>query len=780
MQQTLNDNNFHCLICCVFLYSSLFFNLDLTFGKKFMNFKLSLVYTALFAGVSVSALAETQHKASTETIEQINVQDTGIKQNGYQTTGTSVVSKAEVPIFDTPNTVNILSTKLLEDRKPESLIDALYNVSGVSQANTLGGMFDAIQKRGFGGNRDNSIMRNGLQAGPAKNFSATTETVEVLKGPASVLYGIQDPGGVVNIITKKPQQTPRYVVGGTLGNHSLWGTQLDFTGGLGNGFAYRFIYDKQEKDYWRNFGKLKNTTYAPSLSWENDKTKVLLSYEHKDILEPFDRGTNLLTATNALPDIPVSRRLDEPNNETTAKTDNIDFKIEHKLSDSWKLNVGYSYARYKYFYNQARITNINVTDVAIPAVKNKKGEITSPELSARYVRRAIEQQQGDQRVHSGTLNIVGEFGIGDIANRFVAGIDAMRNIRDLGPIYNQGIMNSDINIDNPNYTSPVAEHKNGNGNAYQYNYLKTVGVYIQDTAYFTDNFIMTGGLRYEYFDQFAGRHCLNAANCKKGQNLTKTGNTDQHDGKLLYQLGAVYKFTPHIATFANYSESFRPQMSVATPVSGDLKPEQGKSFEIGTKYENSGFNATFALFNITKRNVAETVGSGSNAQLNIVGKQRSRGMEFDLNGQITDNLSVAANYTYTKVKSLENERYPNAVNQQLSGVPKHQASLFLAYNVGEFDFGNIRVGGGARYLGSWHAYNSDYTKAYKLPHAVVYDAFIAYDTKISGKKVSFQVNGRNLTDKTYYPSTSGNATNTLIPVALGYGREFIFNTKVEF
>lgn len=358
----------------------------------------------------------------------------------------------------------------------------------------------------------------------------------------------------------------------------------------------------------------------------------------------------------------------------------------------------------------------------------------------------------------------------------------MRNIRDLGPIYNQGIMNSDINIDHPNYTNPVAQKKNGNGNAYQYNYLKTVGVYIQDTAYFTDSFIVTGGLRYEYFDQFAGRHCLNAANCdvSKGQNVTKTGNTDQHDGKLLYQLGAVYKFTPNIATFANYSESFRPQMSVATPVNGDLKPEQGKSVEIGAKYENAGFNATVSLFNINKRHVAEAVGSGANAELNIVGKQRSRGVEFDLNGQLTDQLSVAANYTYTKVKSLENERYPDAVNKQLSGVPKHQASLFLAYNVGEFDFGNIRVGGGARYLGSWYAYTNNYAKSYKIPHAVVYDAFIAYDTKISGKKVSFQLNGKNLTDKTYFPSTSGNATNTLIPVALGYGREFIFNTKVEF
>ncbi|KYK87255.1 hypothetical protein SA508_07160, partial [Aggregatibacter actinomycetemcomitans serotype d str. SA508] len=185
-------------------------------------------------------------------------------------------------------------------------------------------------------------------------------------------------------------------------------------------------------------------------------------------------------------------------------------------------------------------------------------------------------------------------------------------------------------------------------------------------------------------------------------------------------------------------------------------------------------------FNINTRNVGENVTVNGVTQLNIVGKQRSRGVEFDLNGQLTDNLSVAANYTYTNVKSLENARYPNAIGKQLSGVPKHQASLFLAYNVGEFDFGNIRFGGGARYLGSWYAYNASYANSYKLPHAVVYDSFIAYDTKISGKKVSFQLNGKNLTDKTYFPSTSGNATNTLIPVALGYGREFIFNTKIEF
>lgn len=721
-----------------------------------MKFKHSLIYTALFSNVAFVAATNAEEAK----LDEIRVTGYGINQNGYQTTGTSIVSKADVPIVDTPTTVNVLSTQLLKDRQPNNLIDSLYNVSGVSQANTLGGMFDSIQKRGFGGNRDNSIMRNGMQAGPAKNFGATTETVEVLKGPASVLYGIQDPGGIINVVTKKPQQETKYVISGTVGNHNLWGTQLDFTDGLGNGFAYRFIYDKSDKDYWRNFGKVENTTYAPSLSWEDKNTKVLLAYEHRDIFEPFDRGTNLLTATGELPNIPVERRLDEPNNQVTGKTDNIDFKVERKLNDTWKLNAGYSYSRYEYFYNQARITSINV--------------------KTRTARRAIEQQRGDQRVHTGTINFVGEFGIGDVANRFVAGVDVMRNIRELGPILNGGNTKSDINIDNPVYTNPKALFTNSNGNAYQYNHLKTAGIYVQDTAYWTDKFITTGGIRYEYYDQFSGRNCLNAASCKKGQNLNRTGNTDQHDGDFTYQVGAVYKFTPMVSSYANYAESFRPQSAIAQTVDAGLPPEEGKSFEIGTKFETSQFNATIALFNIDKRNVAESATINDVDTLVIAGKQRSRGVELDFNGQLTDNLSLSANYAYTNVKTLENGSVPDSVGKQLSGVPKNQASMFFAYEIPVLNIGKIRLGTGARYLGSWYAYNNTFDKSYKIPHAVVYDAFAAYSTKIAGKNVSFQLNAKNLTDKTYFPSTSGNATTSLIPVELGYGREFVFNTKVEF
>ncbi|PJG82738.1 TonB-dependent siderophore receptor [Caviibacterium pharyngocola] len=726
-----------------------------------MTFKLNLISTALFAaGLSFGALAETNQPNNDE-LEQIDVTSAELKQMGYHAIGTSAVSKVDVPIIDTPTTVNVVTSQLIEDRKPNDLVDALSSVSGVSQANTLGGIFDAVQKRGFGGNRDNSIMRNGSQAGPSHNFGATTEAVEVLKGPASVLYGIQDPGGVINVVTKKPLKETKRSISGTLGNHNAWGTQLDFTGPLTDGFAYRFIYDKQEKDYWRNFGKINTTTYAPSLSWENDNTKILVAYEHLDYTQPFDRGTQLVGGS--VVNIPAERRLDEPNNQTTGKTDNIQVKLEQKLNDQWKLNFTYGYARDKYNYRQTRVVAVN-TDYE-NSLTYKSGNTTRT-LAPRTALRRLEKQAADQRIHSASLNLVGEFAIGEIANRFIIGADASRNYRTTGPVYNNGGW-STLNIDNPVYSDPDVKETTA-ANNYQINNIKTLGVYIQDTAYLTDKLIVTGGLRYEYFDQIAGRHAI-------GKSFSP--NTDQRSGKFLYQFGSVYKFTPNWALYGNYAESFRPQYSIANRVDSGLPPEEGKSVELGTKYESHNINATVALFNINKNNVAET---DANGDVYIAGKQRSQGIEVDINGYITDKLSASATYTYTKAEHRQNDSYPDAVGKQLIGVPKHQAALFLSYDLGSFLNGEWRIGAGARYLGSWNAYTSNYKTGYKIPDAVIYDAFLAYDTQISGKKVSLQLNGKNLSDKVYYQSTSGNADSYIIPVSLGYGREILFNAKVEF
>nr|WP_314738745.1 TonB-dependent siderophore receptor [uncultured Haemophilus sp.] len=717
-----------------------------------MKFKHSLVYTSLFM---LPALAMAESASLSEVMVSDSASDNSDANNGsYQSHISNIANKGATPLIDSPQTVNVVNNQLLEDRKPTSIDEALATVSGTTQANTLGGLMDAVLKRGFGANRDNSILRNGVVAGPSHNFSATTERVEVLKGPASVLYGIQDPGGVINIVTKKPQQEAKHVLGGSVGTNNAWGVNFDSTGSLGNGFAYRFIYDQNDKDYWRNFGKIKRGLYAPSLSWSNDKTEIVVGYEHQDYTDPFDRGTYIIargTGKGSFVSSPKKTRLDEKFNEAIGKIDIVTLQASHKLNDFWKLNATYAYTKDSYKYWQARVTRINGDSVT----------------------RQIEGIRGsEQRNHSASFNTVGEFATGNIAHRVVTGVDLARTSLDIARY--QASKTSVISLSNPVYgTVSTADMPLAAANGHQFARLKTVGVYAQDSIYLTDDLILSAGLRYEYYDQEAGRG---------GRTTAERLYTDDHGGKMLYQGGLVYKFTPNWSVYGNYAQSFRPQLSRAAVTDG-LKPEEGQSFELGTKYENGYFSTNLALFNIDKKNVSDTYsGTDGYNYTYLVGKQRSQGLEWDFNGRLTDRLGVTATYAYTKTKTRENTKYPYFEGKEFEGVPKHQASLFLTYDVGNFSFGNIRVGAGARYLGTWKVYNTYDTnniEAYKIPHAIVSDAFIAYDTKVSGKKVSLQLNGKNLGKKTYYVSTQG-TNNSVIPVAYGYDREFILNAKVEF
>lgn len=717
-----------------------------------MKFRHSILYSALF--ISPFVIAEESTSLSEVTVSTST--QTENNEGSYQSRISNIANKGATPLIDSPQTVNVVNSQLIADRQSQSLDEALATVSGMTQANTLGGLMDAVLKRGFGANRDNSILRNGIVAGPSHNFSATTERVEVLKGPASVLYGIQDPGGVINMVTKKPQQEAKYVLGGSVGNNNAWGVNFDATGGLGNGFAYRFIYDQNDKDYWRNFGEVKRTLYSPSLSWQNDKTEVVVSYEHQEYTDPFDRGTYIIangTGKGSIVDIPKERRLDEPFNEAVGKIDTVSLQASHKLNDSWKLNATYGYTKDTYNYWQARVTKIDLD----------KGKVT----------RRLEGIQGsEQRNHSASFNAVGEFATGEIAHRMVVGVDLARTTLDIARY--QG-SNSTIDLYNPTYnTASVADMPLATNNGHQFATLKTAGIYLQDSAYLTDKLILSGGIRYEYYDQEAGRG---------GSTVADRLYTDGHGGKFLYQGGLVYKFTPDWAVYGNYAQSFRPHLSRSAITESGLKPEQGESFEVGTKYENAFFSTNLALFNINKKNVADTyTGSDGYSYQYLVGKVNSRGLEWDLHGRLTEKLGVTATYAYTDTKTRENSKYSYFNGKEFEGVPQHQASLFLTYDLGHFSFGNIRVGAGARYLGSWKAYNTydeANIEAYKLPYAVVSDAFIAYETKISNKKVSLQLNGKNLGNKTYYVSTQG-TSNSVIPIAYGNGREFLLNAKVEF
>ena len=686
--------------------------------------------------------------ATDVSLDGINIEDSA--DDGYRAT-TSEVGKTNTPILEIPQTVNVVTQQQLKDKKPETLAESLQNVSGVSYGNTTGGIFDSIIKRGFGGGRDGSIMRNGVPASVMHSFNKTVESVEVLKGPASLLYGAQEPGGIINMVTKKPKYDFSNEIWAGIGNRNYWNTGFDTTGPIAeSGFAYRFIFDTMQKDYWREFGEYKNVLFAPSLSYKGDDYRINLAYAHTRSTDPIDRGMYLIPSTGKLLPIDKKRRLDEIFNKLKTKLDTLDINFEKNLGENWLLKGAYAFSRSKHEYGHIRLMNVNLNN----------GTAT----------RRNEYYDGFiHRTHAGSLNLNGYVKTGEIEHNLLFGIDAKEYYR-----YRPGGLKDtgnhlSINIYHPIYGRvglPTARES-----SIQYQKLKTIGFYAQDSINLTENLIYSLGTRYEYYDQVA-------RGTTSGPN-----STDQQDGKFTWQTGLLYLLTPQWSVYTNYAQSFNPQMAMKGDI-GDIKPEEGKSVELGTKFQNDSITASAAVFNINKKNIMRTVSGVSTP----VGEARSRGFEFDFNGRVTQGLSVGASYAFTKTEVRKDSgAFAVLVGKPLEATPKHQASLFANYDFSHLGAKGLRIGGGARYFGSWYTYymrtNLPAVPAgtgFKMDDAVVYDAFISYDTKIAGYETNFSFNVKNLTDKLYYTSSSTGTQANIIPIQPGYARQFMLTASVKF
>ena len=700
-----------------------------------------------FRTSAVLCFAISALNATDVSLDGINIEDSA--DDGYRAT-TSEVGKTNTPILEIPQTVNVVTQQQLKDKKPETLAESLQNVSGVSYGNTTGGIFDSIIKRGFGGGRDGSIMRNGVPASVMHSFNKTVESVEVLKGPSSLLYGAQEPGGIINMVTKKPKYDFSNEIWAGIGNRNYWNTGFDTTGPIAeSGFAYRFIFDTMQKDYWREFGEYKNVLFAPSLSYKGDDYRINLAYAHTRSTDPIDRGMYLIPSTGKLLPIDKKRRLDEPFNKLKTKLDTLDVNFEKNLGENWLLKGAYAFSRSKHEYGHIRLMNVLNNGTATRRNEYYDGFI--------------------HRTHAGSLNLNGYVKTGEIEHNLLFGIDAKEYYR-----YRPGGLKDtgnhlSINIYHPIYGRvglPTARES-----SIQYQKLKTIGFYAQDSINLTENLIYSLGTRYEYYDQVA-------RGTTSGPN-----STDQQDGKFTWQTGLLYLLTPQWSVYTNYAQSFNPQMAMKGDI-GDIKPEEGKSVELGTKFQNDSITASAAVFNINKKNIMRTVNSVSTP----VGEARSRGFEFDFNGRVTQGLSVGASYAYTKTEVRKDSgAFAVLVGKPLEATPKHQASLFANYDFSHLGAKGLRIGGGARYFGSWHTYymKTDLSAvpagtAFKMDSAVVYDAFISYDTKIAGYETNFSFNVKNLTDKLYYTSSSTGTDANIIPIQPGYARQFMLTASVKF
>lgn len=672
----------------------------------------------------------------------------------YQNDARPQVSHSRQTWLSQPQAISRVNREALSDQQPRHLDDALRHVSGITQGNTLGSTQDTLIKRGFGDNRDGSIMRDGMPVVQGRNFNATTDRIEVLKGPSALLYGIQDPGGVINVVSKTPQLSARHEfqskVSGFARGRDGGDLTLDSTGPLTGdattGLAYRMIIAHQDERYWRNYGNHRETLIAPSLAWYGERDELQLGYEHRTFVTPFDRGTVINPSTGRVLDIPYDRRLDEPFNDMTGTSELLRFSYSHWLDDNWQLRGAYSYNQETYDAYQVRITGVNTA----------AGTLT------RRIDGTLDSISRDQQ---GQLELSGTQSLGGLDHELLLGLSTEHRLYYRGDLLRQASATT-FSYAQPVYGLQDAPTTVSATDSNQLDRLRTNALYLRDSIHLSDEWITTMGVRALVYDQYAGR----------GRPFR--ANTDITGQAWVPSAGLVYRFAPQWSWYASYSESLKPNSSIAPLnaasaqiIDATIRPERAKAWETGIKFEREqGLSASLALYDIRKRNVlvSETV-DGDPVSRNA-GAVRSRGIELEASGPLTAYWDLMAAYSFTDAWVT---RDPQLQGKPLQNVPRQSASLYLSHEVGSvLSLGDLHVGGGPRYVGERAG---DAADSFRLPAYTVSDAFARLDTRVGGHNLQLQLNLNNLFNRQYYPSSVSQYM-----VSMGDPRQVVLSSTVEF
>lgn len=659
-----------------------------------------------------------------------------VEDDGYQAKRASTASKSSVALRDEAQSVQVVTPQTIEDFQVRSLDDAMKFVSGMTQSNTLAGTQDGFIKRGFGSNADGSILRDGIRSSLSRNFSATSERVEVLKGPASLLYGALEPGGLINVISKKPQ----YQWGAQLeaDSSSFGGGSLavDVTGPIAeSGLAFRLIVERQHEDYWRNFGEEEHSLIAPSLSWEGERLRLNLAYEYKEYSSPVDRGTVIINGK------PAKVSYNDRFGESWSKAEGIDELLtataDYQLSDDWSTRLTYGWNNERYDYAEAR--------------PDPNG-FNSP---AGAMRRRSDGSEHDNQTQYLAWDWIGNTNLFGQRHDLLIGADTERvdNFRDdtwRGPAV------GGFNIYNPVYGNLAAPSVLNLSQSDRRDELHSRSFYVKDNWHLGEQWILVLGGRYQRFEQLAGQ----------GRDALYQSTTDRNDTTFIPFGGLVFQLNDQVTLYGNYSKSFVPNASDANTGQA-FDPEEGRSYELGVKLDlPRGIGASLALFDIEKENVVVSNNNVSEA----AGKVGSRGVELDISGRLSERWELLGSYAYTDTEILDD---PANEGNELVNAAHNIGSLYLVHHLHlPQELGQWKLGGGARYVGERAG---DNTNTFWLDSYTVADAFVSWDSQLLGEKTRLQLNVRNLFDERYYPSSGGN-----LRVAVGEPREVRLSASVEF
>lgn len=637
---------------------------------------------------------------------------------GYQASHSSVGTKTDAPLRDIPQSIQVVPRQVLEDQQANSMADALSNVSSVQRGNTHGGSVESFIVRGFQGTTYaiDGVLTNSLTVRPEiLTDLAGVERIEVLKGPASVLYGRGNPGGLINVVTRRPSLVPEAQIKVQAGSYDYQRGQAWLSGplsaehGLAGSLAMAYQTEGSFRDLYRDSHR---RHFAPSLSWTPDgRTRLDAGLEYTETDAQYDRGLQVVG------DRVDSRHkvfLEEPWSHSDSDKTAAWFKLEHDLTDWLTLR---------------QVTRWDHSNKSMLNISQRTLEQDGHTLT----RRATDFDE-TQRSLSAQFEAIARFDTGGLRHQVLAGVESVKGKRSVTMLRASVAA---LDFWNPVHGAQPGPFSFGEDSRFD---QESYGVYLQDQIDLGERWKLLLGVRHDLVKQ-------------RNRNYTASGGYNDIDidpSDTSPRAGLVYQPSDRLALYVSYSTSFAPQNRL-TRDGSVLDPETGEQYEVGAKYEliPERLSATLSAFEIRRENLAANDPLDSSYSIQT-GEQRVRGAELDISGEISDGWNVIGNIAVLDAKLVEDTRYEEG--NRLEGVPVVSGSLWSTYQLQDGPLQGLGFGAGVFFAGKRYG---DLANSYSASGYARLDMSLFYDID---EHLRVSLNARNVLDKDYIETiaSSGN------------------------
>lgn len=651
----------------------------------------------------------------------------------YRARSSTAGTKTSTPLAETPRSVSVVTHQRMRDQGAQTLTDVLGYVPGIfappfAVGDGLAG--DLFSIRGYNAtDYGYGLLKDGLRL-QGNRYDTTTEPyglerTEVFRGPSSILYGENAPGGLVNLVSKKPTENAQGEARLTYGSNNRRQLAVDVSGPLSEGDSVlgRIVMLGRNADTQVDTVPDDRLYLAPSMtfnfdqdtaltllsSYQRDRTKLLLGYPAAGTLLNNPNGKVGKDQFNGNPN------WDDFERETWT----LGYEFSHQLNDTWQFRQNSRYLQSRVNRHETWPNNLG------------NGGFGATLSSTAYDR------DNKSLTYSVDNQFEGHFNTGALEHTVLLGASFDRTS------YNQDWdagLGGTYNVFNPVFSQvqPNTSQYVQNSQLDQHMY----GAYGQLQSTYDRWIFLLGGRQDWVHSEYRNR----ASAARPGSAAVANTDLDGWDHRLSWQTGVMYRFENGWSPYLSYSTAFTPVQQSSQPGGGLFDPILSEQYEIGLKYEPVGWHTTFsaAVFDLTK---TDDVVSGSNGFSRQVGKSQSQGVELEVNSDVTRNLSLTAAYTYTDARVKKDGPGSLVEDHQLTGIPRNQASTWATYRFLEGPLRGLRLGGGVRYFDNTFAYTSPalYGKL-KTGDVTLVDALVGYDID---EHWSVDVNARNLFDKEY-------------------------------